>query len=194
MMRKIAYYWKRCKIHLCTIAKKSMFKDFGEKSFLGLHVVSRGEQYVSIGKYCYIGDNSLITAWDTYNTQVFSPQISIGNNSHIGSYSHITAINKIIIGNNVLTGTKVLITDNSHGQFRKEELDIPPTQRPLYSKGPVIIDDNVWIGEKVTICSNVHIGKGAIIAANSVVTHNVPEYSMVAGVPARIIKQLNSQL
>lgn len=68
-------------------------------------------------------------------------------------------------------------------------MDMPPTQRPIYSKGPVVIGDNVWIGDKATILPNVSIGKGAIIAANSVVTKDVPEYSVFAGNPAKIIKQ-----
>lgn len=189
-MKNVIYYWNRCRVHLYTMLRKNRFKTFGNKSFLGWHVVSRGEDYINIGNGCYVGEFCLLTAWNKYAQQTFTPMINIGNNCRIGSHSHITAINNITIGNNVLTGTKVLITDNSHGQFIKEELAIPPTQRPLYSKGPVIIEDNVWIGEKVTICPNVRIGEGAIIAANSVVTHDVPAYSMAAGVPAKIIKQL----
>ena len=60
----------------------------------------------------------------------------------------------------------------------------------IYRKCPVVIEDNVWIGEKASIMPGVHIGKGAIIAANSVVTHDVPAYAVVAGVPAKIVKQL----
>ena len=68
-------------------------------------------------------------------------------------------------------------------------MEIPPTQRPVYSKGPVIIGNNVWIGDKATILPNVSIGNGAIIAANSVVTKDVPEYCIVAGNPAKIINR-----
>ena len=53
----------------------------------------------------------------------------------------------------------------------------------------MVIEDNVWIGEKASIMPGVHIGKGAIIAANSVVTHDVPAYAVVAGIPAKVIKQ-----
>ena len=60
----------------------------------------------------------------------------------------------------------------------------------LISKGAIIIDNNVWIGQNATIISSI-IGDGAIIGANAVVTHNVPAYSMVAGNPAKIIKILN---
>lgn len=192
-MRNILYYWNNCLIHFSTFLNKRKFKSFGKKSHLGSHLVLKGEKYISIGDCCFIGNNSILTAWDLYEGQCFSPQISIGDDCHIGFQTHITAINHIEIGNNLLTGSHVLITDNSHGIFSLEELDIAPIRRNLFSKGPVVISDNVWIGAKATICPNVHIGKGAIIAANSVVTHDVPEYSMVAGVPAKIIKQFNKQ-
>ena len=65
-----------------------------------------------------------------------------------------------------------------------------PNSRPLYSKGPVIIDDNVWIGEGAMIMPGVHVGNGAIIAANSVVTKDIPAYSVAAGIPAKIIKTM----
>ena len=63
-----------------------------------------------------------------------------------------------------------------------------PLKRPIVSKGPVRIGDNVWIGDKATILPNVSIGNGAIIAANAVVTKDVPPYSVAAGNPAKIIK------
>jgi len=189
-MSKILYYWERLKVHVYTAIRKRMFKSFGKHSLLGRNSVYMGEQYISIGDYFAIGDNSMLTAWDCYNNQHFTPIIQIGNNCSIGQQSHITAINRIVIGNNVLTGPKVLITDNAHGEFKAEQLDIAPLQRPLFSKGSVIIDDNVWIGEKASVMPGVHIGKGAIIAANSVVTHDIPAYSLAAGVPAKIIKQI----
>ena len=131
-----------------------------------------------------------MTAWDSYEGVHFNPQITIGNNSSIGDDSHITAINKIMIGNNVRSGKKILITDNSHGASERKLLDIAPNKRPLYSKGPVIIEDNVWIGEKSSIMPGVHIGYGSIIAANSVVTKDVPSYCVVAGSPAKIVKNM----
>lgn len=67
---------------------------------------------------------------------------------------------------------------------------IPPKNRIIVSKGPVIIEDNVWIGDKATILPNVRIGFGSIIAANSVVTRDIPPFSIVAGAPARVVKRL----
>ena len=150
----------------------------------------KGEKYISIGKGTTINKGVILTAWDKYGEQSFTPSIKIGDNCSIGEYAHITACKEIIIGNNVLTGRRIYISDNAHGNSSKEEIDIPPIKRPLYVKGPVIIDDNVWIGERVCILSGVHIGKGAIIAANAVVTHDVPPASIVGGVPAKIIKTI----
>lgn len=119
-------------------------------------------------------------------------KIVIGNNVNINWYAHIGAINKIVIGDNVLIGSSVLITDHSHGQSGMSNL--PPAARPLYSKGPVIIGENVWIGEGAVILGGVEIGSNTIIGANSVVTHDIPANCVAAGVPAKIIKHNNGQV
>lgn len=147
----------------------------------------KGLQYISVGKGSIIAERAIITAYDHRDCILYNPEIIIGDNCCIGENVHISAIDLIKIGNNVLTGRYVYISDNNHGSFK--DLDIPPINRPLYSKGPVIIGDNVWIGERVCILSGINIGDNAIIAANSVVTHDVPANSVVGGIPARIIKQ-----
>jgi len=153
---------------------------------------------ITLGDDVSFGENTFLTAWDSYTckingeiaTQHFKPSIVIGSNCHFGYNNHITAINSITIGDNLLTGKWVTITDNSHGQFVAEQLGMEPSLRPLFSKGPVVIGNNVWIGDKATILPGVHIGDGAIIAANAVVVKDVPEYSMVAGNPSRIVKKI----
>ena len=92
------------------------------------------------------------------------------------------------IGKNLLTGRWVTITDNGHGSVDFETMQQTPINRRLFSKGDVAIGDNVWIGDKATILPGVTIGDGAVIAANSVVTKDVPAYSVAAGNPARVLK------
>ena len=87
----------------------------------------------------------------------------------------------------MLTGKWVTITDNSHGETDKDTLGMRPQKRTITSKGPVVIGNNVWIGDKATILPGVIIGDGAVIAANAVVTKDVPAYSVVGGNRAKII-------
>lgn len=123
--------------------------------------------------------------------ETFTEKIQIGDNVCITEGCYLSATQKITIKSGTLLGTNVFITDNFHGQGTYEELSIPPIHRQIYVKGPVEIGRNVWIGRNVCVMPGVTIGDGAIIGANSVVTHDVPAYSVVAGVPAKIIKSLN---
>lgn len=147
-----------------------------------------GGKYIEIGDGSTFGKFCILSAWDAYMGDKFTPCLRIGSRCHFGEYNHITTINRITIGNNLLTGRWVTISDNNHGQTDKETLQFPPVERRLYSMGNVVIGDNVWIGDKATILSGVTIGDGAVIGANSVVTKDVPEYSVVAGNPAKIIR------
>ncbi len=145
-----------------------------------------GEKYISIGNNTKFGNRIYLTAWNRIKNCF--PQLEIGNNCRFGAMNHITCCNKIIIGDNLLTGKWVTITDNSHGNTDYESMLLPPLSREIISKGPIIIGKNVWIGDKATILPGVIIGNGVIIAANSVITKNIPPYSIAAGNPAKIIK------
>lgn len=143
-----------------------------------------GTKAISIGEYAYFAEGFHLTAW---LNRAPNAKIVIGDSCHFGAFNHITCTNNITIGNNLLTGKWVTITDNSHGDTMLETLTIPPSMRKVTSKGPVTIGNNVWIGEKATILPGVTIGDGAVIAANAVVTKDVPDYSVVAGIPAKLI-------
>lgn len=147
----------------------------------------RGMSNIRIGKGTHLNAHIQLNAWEVGQTK---PSITIGDHCTFREYCHITAINSIHIGDNLLTGNNVLITDNSHGQTTREHMSLPYTERPFYSKGPVVIGNNVWLGNNVCVMPGVTIGDGAIIGANSVVTHDVPAFAVAAGIPAKIIKQL----
>lgn len=169
------------------------FKRFGRRSVIGFRSdLILGEEFIEVSEFTRIGRHVQLTAWNSNNGVCFNPSIRIGPNCQIGSYNHITAVNQIIIGGGVLTGKFVTISDNAHGKTGDIfMMDMSPIKRAVYSKGPVIIEDNVWIGDKATILANVKIGKGSIIGANSVVTKDVPPYSIAVGSPARIIRQID---
>lgn len=168
--------------------KSRKFKSCGKNSSFYYPVSLIGEEYISIGNNSTISKRCVLSVWDKYVDDHFIPSILIGNNVAIGEDCHITAINKIIIGNNVLFGKKVTVTDNSHGNEFHDDLHIPPLKRTVTSKGPVILKDNVWIGDKVTILPNVSIGEGSIVGANSVVTKDIPDFCIAVGNPAKVIK------
>ena len=187
-------YYKSACVLVCTMWHKSSLGKVGRKVRIGRHCTFEGDsiKYVSIGDYTRIDSYCVLGARSRVDLLGKSQKafINIGKKCIIGQFSQITAINKITIGDNLLTGRYVLISDNSHGGFTKEDLGIHPLERNLESKGEIIIGNNVWIGDKVSIMPGVHIGDGCIIGANSVVTHDVPSYSIAAGVPARIIKSI----
>lgn len=121
--------------------------------------------------------------------QVFEPLLIIGDMVCINRNVHIGCINRITIGQGTLIGSNVLITDHSHGD---KEYDLSPSSRPLYSKGPIVIGENVWIGENVCILPDVTIGDNCIIGAGSIVTKSIPCNSIVVGNPARVIKSFKA--
>lgn len=148
-------------------------------------------EFISIGEECSFQDYLYLTAWKEYQGDHFTPELVIGKRCNFGAFNHITCINKVLIGDNCLTGKWVTISDNNHGTTDFDTLHEAPAKRKLYTKGPVIIGNNVWIGDKASILGGVTIGDGAVIAANSVVTKNVPAYSVVGGNPAKVIKYNN---
>lgn len=161
------------------------------KGFIKRPYLLMGLRYFTVENGTTFEPDAELTAWDSYAGVDYSPRVTIGCNCHFGKACHITAINEINIGDNLLTGQYVIISDNSHGKSDSSSLSIPPVERVLFSKGPVRIGNNVWIGDRVAILAGVTIGDGAIIGANAVVTHDIPDRAVVGGVPAKVIKIIN---
>lgn len=152
-----------------------------------------GKRYISVGK----GFNS----GRYFRVEVFEagmkkrPTLQFGENVKINDFVHIGCIEKIVIKDNVLIGSHVLITDHNHGDSSGEgdslsSPDVPPDLRPLTSE-EVVIEENVWIGEFVSILPGTRIGKGSIIGTMSVVKGPVPPYSIAVGTPVRVVKTFN---
>lgn len=172
--------------HYCSKKMKSAGKDFK----IGYPANILGGKYMTFGHNFMSFSGLRIEAYDSHLGHSYTPSIEIGDNVSINFDCHIGCVNSIIIGNNVLLASKIFITDHMHGEITVEALKIPPSLRQVVSKGPVVIKDNVWIGEGVVILPNVTIGENSIIGANSVVSKDVPANAVVAGIPAKIIKIL----
>ncbi len=112
----------------------------------------------------------------------FGLDVTVGDNSGLGINSFVE---KASIGNDVMMGRDVIIMYHSH---KFDDCNIPMRLQGRRPGKEVIIEDDVWIGHRVIILPGVKICKGVIVGAGSVVTKDIPEYSIVGGVPAKIIR------
>lgn len=117
-------------------------------------------------------------------------QLSLGEATEIGRGSTITASHLIVLGPGVLTGPNVFISDHNH-EYKDPFRHIYLQGIRMHPDDSVIIGEGTWIGTNAVIVGNVRIGKQCVIGANSVITHDIPDYSVAAGIPAKVIKQYN---
>ena len=185
-------FFKKINIRFNQIYSMWKANEFEQSSniYICYPLYLHGGKYIKVGKNVGFDQRLRLDAFDEFLGEKYFPKIIIGDNVLVQKDCHIGAINSIIIGNNVLLASKVYISDHSHGEVTKEALLLPPAQRKLFSKGQVIIEDNVWLGEGVIVLPNVTIGENSIVGANSVVTKSIPRNSVVAGNPGRIIREL----
>lgn len=189
MSSKIKQYgfWGVIKMFLYLIKTKFTFR---KARIIRFPIDIRGKKYISVAKGFTTGVGCRIEAYPkNEETTLF-----FGENFQMNDYVHITAMEKVQIGNNVLLASKIYISDCSHGSYAGDEHDSHPDTRPdtraLFSK-PVVIEDNVWLGEFVSVLPGVTIGKGTIVGANSVVSKSLPAYVIAVGTPAKPIKKFN---
>lgn len=110
-------------------------------------------------------------------------KIKIGNHVDVGINTTIFSSEQVVIMDNVLIAAGCYIIDSNHG-IAKEMLIREQTS---VCKGPVIIEEDVWLGAGAKVLSGVHIGKGAVVGAQALVNRDIPAYAIVAGIPARVI-------
>jgi acetyltransferase-like isoleucine patch superfamily enzyme len=162
---------------------KKKFYFFGNYSFVLRPLAIDGISNISIGNYVNIAYKTWLAAIP--HTGSKTCELVIGNGTCIGNFNHIYATNSIVIGNNVLTADKVYISDNLHSY---DDVTLPIMNQPIKQIATVIIGDGTWLGENVCVIG-AKIGKNCVIGANSVVTKDIPDYSVAVGTPARVIKR-----
>ena len=113
----------------------------------------------------------------------FSSAVRLGDNSGIGINSRVEA--HVTIGNDVMMGPECMMFTSNHSF---SDLTIPMNRQGFDAPRPIVIEDDVWIGARVIILPGVRVGRGSIIGAGSVVTRDIPPYSIVGGNPARLIR------
>jgi acetyltransferase-like isoleucine patch superfamily enzyme len=144
-----------------------------------------GEERIAVGDRVFIASGSwLQTLPDGEDRSV---AISIGNGSSVAGACVISAVRSVTLEENVLLARNVYISDHMH---KYSNTDIPVMAQGLDKIQPVLIKRGAWLGQNVVVCPGVTIGTGAVIGANSVVTKSIPDYSVAAGSPARVLKTI----
>lgn len=179
----------------------SLFGQFGKGAILGKDLTLRCPQSIRLGRNVALDDGCLIDARGAGKDGVvieddvvvgrqtliqakYGP-VRIGKSTNIGAQCVVSASGGIRFGEHVLVGAHCYIGGGLYHSSRK---DIPMIQQGVYSRGPVILEDDVWLGAGVIVLDNVRIGKGCIVGAGAVVTRDLPEYTVSVGAPARVIR------
>lgn len=145
---------------------------------------------ITIGSRCLVQPDARFFPIKSYGNQKFTPRITIRDDVYIGNAFHIVSAYGITIGSGCVISDFVYMNDHGHGLDPSEGLIM---NQPLSSKGEVHIGDHCFIGYRSIILSGVTLGHHCVVGAGSVVTKSYPDYSVIAGNPARLIKtQINS--
>lgn len=154
-------------------------RSLGSRASIGRGCDVLNPENISVGSRFSCGSNCFISAEGNGCIEIGS-RVSLNTNVHINA-----SINgRIILGDSVLIGPNVVIRGSDH-VFERRDIYI---RDQGHVTGQIIIESDVWLGANVTVLKNVRIGQGAVVAAGAVVVADVPAYTVVAGVPARVIK------
>lgn len=165
------------------------------KSFLA-HVKSGKNVYIAInvhfrnrGKIILGNDVIIRPSCDIYTISKWG-RMELGDQTELGNHSTISCMNSVVLEDGVLTGPHVFIADHNH-EYRNPYIPIFKQGVKASKNDKVFIGEGSWIGTNAVIVGNVNIGKHCVIGANSVVTHDVPDYCVAAGNPCKVIKKCN---
>ena len=164
---------------------KLRFAQFGKHTMLLKPTAIDNPERIFIGNKVLISHYGWLAANPLTGNQ--NCKLVIGDGTYIGRFCHIYATSKIEIQKKVLIADKVYISDNLHGY---KNIDIPVIDQDIVQANEVIIGEGAWLGENVCIIG-ASVGKHSVIAANSVVNKDIPDYCIAGGVPAKIIKRYN---
>jgi acetyltransferase-like isoleucine patch superfamily enzyme len=145
-----------------------------------------GEAYISLGERVIIGPYGTLSAGVMPgHVPDNDPVVTIGDRTLIGKGSGVVGHSSIRIGSDVWTGHHVYVTDANHGY---EDVSLPPGLQ-FSAPRPVVVEDGAWLGHGTIVLPGAHIGRHTVIGAGSVVSGEIPDFSVAVGNPARIIRR-----
>lgn len=191
----MAYFMKRVYVRLRKPFFAKRFQSFHTSSGIGENGCGKkckiiGAQYITVGKNTSIGEGSSLLAVDRHFQQELTPRLIIGNHVRATQNLRLTFAGNITIEDDVLIAPDVFITDHNHGM--DPEITGGYSSQPLIVKD-VTIGEGSWLGQRVCILPGVRVGKHSIVGAGSIVTHDIPDYCMAVGNPAKVIKKWNAE-
>ena len=177
--------FKIIKQRLVHIQENTFYGSFGFKAKIIKPMRILGKRNMFIGDRVHILNGARLEAISEYAGKKLSPKLVIGDRTTIEQSCHIIATDELVIGKDCVFSAFVYISDCNHQyipgiRINDTELEIKKTK----------IGNGVFIGIGARIMPGVTLGDGCVVGANAVVTHDVPERAVVAGVPAKIIKYL----
>jgi lipopolysaccharide O-acetyltransferase len=149
-----------------------------------------GAEFIKLGDDTIIVGGGTIEVYGSLRGQRFAPQVNIGSGVRIGRNFFMSCIDSVSIGDGCLFSGDVFITDHAHGT---RPGPVPPTIQPLEPGGAVSIGRHCFLGIRAAIMPGVTLGDFCVVGANAVVTRSFEAGSVLAGVPARLIRQLDVQ-
>lgn len=146
----------------------------------------RGATVMGNGGFVIVGRDGLIARWSV--VQAAGGSISIGDRSSVGDFSNLYGQGGLVVGNDVLIASGVRIHSAEHLMDRRDV----PIRLQGERTAATTIGDGAWLAANVLVLAGVTVGEGAVCAAGAVVTRDVAPYAVVAGIPARVLKQRDS--
>lgn len=171
---------------LYLLFNKGRFRQIGHTVRIYSPLRMKGLENMSIGDDVRIANLSWIEALPLTGEECV---LTIKTGVRIGHFNHIYCTKSITIEEDVLTADKVYISDNAH---QYQDITLPIVKQPIKQLKEVVIGQGSWLGENVCVIG-ASVGKHCVIGANSVVTHDIPDFSVAVGAPARVIKRYSSE-
>jgi acetyltransferase-like isoleucine patch superfamily enzyme len=181
--------WNNIKAKIFTFILSPCFNSIGRNTTIVPPFRFANLNDIKLGDNVTIHSNSWIHTICDKDVQLLCPKIIIKDNVAIGMNATISAVESIIIEENVFTARNVYISDHGH---QYEDINMPIAMQFIRKKAPVLIKKNSWLGQNAVILPGVTVGRHCVIGANSIVNSDIPDFSIAAGAPARIIKRYDA--
>lgn len=164
---------------------RAVLRSFGANSQIDAPARIYGKAGIALGRQVRIWHNARIEA---FKLEPGRTRVWIGDRTVIQPFVHIGAAESVVIGQGVLMASFVYITDHDHDW---SDPDDPIVSNRRLIVAPITVGDYVWIGERVMILKGVNIGERSVIGAGSIVTRDIPPYSLAVGAPARVVRRFD---